>query len=135
MLGKILASFFAIAALLAAGKYFSNYGKLSNSDFVATMAARINSDAPRMMTEEIRLEKATFTADEFIHNYSFIRYVAEDLDAEALRKKIWPNLINGACENSEMRSALKRGIKLSYSYKGKEGKEILILSLNEGLCK
>lgn len=143
---KIFAGIGGVALVIAAtvvGQYLGRSGVESildgrNSENVdaALMkaASDMNAGLPMMVDAETRLDSTIGIDRRFRYNYTLINYAADELDANAIRDSMTPSLNNTVCSTGDMKYFVDNEVPVTYAYYGKEGTEILTITVDTAKC-
>ena len=96
------------------------------------IADMVNQKSPMMIDSDTQLVGATGGNGQLIYKYKLVNYTASQLDKEKFRSIIEPQLIEGSCPR--IKPMLDAGITAVYSYAGKDGTEIISISLSSKEC-
>lgn len=143
---KVFAGIGGVAVLIAAtvaGRYIGKAGVESyldsqhaeNVDAALMKAASdMNAGLPMMVDAETRLDSTMGIDRRFRYNYTLINYAADELDANAIRENMTPSLNNTVCSTGDMKYFVDNEVPVTYAYYGKEGTEILAITVETANC-
>ena len=95
--------------------------KPSIEEEIAAMCVEVNKQMPMMADEETRCDSLTQGAGKaFTYNYTMINIAKSDLDMSAAKEALEP-FIEERRHSPEMQKFFEKGIKVSVSYKDKNG--------------
>lgn len=98
-------------------------------------ANQINENAPIMVDEETRMDKATVGPGAvFTYHYTFPNYSADQLDKGFILNDLRKNVTANVCNSKEMEGSLKLGGRYVYSYSGANGIHIAEFGISGGNC-
>lgn len=97
-------------------------------------AIMVNLEAPNMVDEETRLERAEAGPGALVtFNYTFINYDGGDFPEDAVAE-MRSDLMNHTCTDAELRKTLNGGLKYDYVYANKVGDTVASVSVSAASC-
>jgi hypothetical protein len=147
MLSKTLAWAVVIVVVIFAGAIGKLIGQNTTDRFLdgkregtldATLkqaATELNENLPMMVDADTRLDTSIGINGKFRYNYTLVNYTAEELDSNALKEAMRPKLVNSYCTVADMRTFVENNVPVTYAYSGKDGKEIVTITVTSEECE
>lgn len=89
------------------------------TDFIESMIARWNAQAPAMVDDSTRFDGMTLVGDsEVITEFVLVAYEANELSQEDLTEAFEPRLVSGTCSDADLSSLRNNGYTLTHQYRG-----------------
>ncbi len=98
-------------------------------------AKAINKKTPIKINKETRLDKVTAGNMSLKYSYTLIAVSSKDKNISKIKKIIPPSIIKQACNTKHSRQTLKNGVTVYSTYKTKDGKKIVTVTVNNKKCK
>lgn len=103
-------------------------------EFLTKVAGEINKTMPMMVDSDTELVNASAAPATVIYNYRLVNLAGDDVSADQIMT-LQPSVTNAACSRPETRDGfLKKGVSVSYSYSGSDGKFIAAFTVKPGDC-
>lgn len=136
MFKKIIALVCALVVIVGVYPTLSQYllPTESNLDVINDLREGIDPGAPRMINDDLRLEKSTVKGDELINNFTLVNVELNEIDPNSYKEQATKAHSNTICGNEAYAEILDRGISIGYIYKDKSGKQIFYLNINKDTC-
>ena len=97
-------------------------------------AIMVNLEAPNMVDEETRLERAEAGPGALVtFHYTFINYDGGDFPEDAAAE-MRSDLMNHTCTTAELRKTLDGGLKYNYVYANNVGATVASVSVSAEIC-
>ena len=91
-------------------------------DFIESMIARWNAQAPAMVDDSTRFDGMTLVGDsEVITQFVLVAYDASEISQEELTEAFEPRLASGTCSDPDLSSLRDNGYTLTHQYRGING--------------
>ena len=85
-------------------------------------AEELNKVAPFMINEDTRLESAAAVPENSFHyNYTLVNYTIDEIDVDALEKRLALELLENIKSNELMKSFREERVTIAYNYSDKNG--------------
>lgn len=97
------------------------------------IAKVLNKKFPMMTDPETRIDSAMGLSKELLFKYTLINHTAADLTTQDVNE-LGKFYLNSVCTTKELQLFVKNGITISYSYFGKDGKPITVISVKPSQC-
>ncbi len=107
-------------------------GGASLEESLAEAAADLNTRTPMMLDPETRLDRVVAEGKRLHYDYTLVRFGSEEIDAEKLRATAEPALEANVC--SSMKAIVELGGTVSFTYHGKNGNEVLLVTVPPSRC-
>ncbi len=102
--------------------------------FQETMAT-VNKTLPKMISSDTRLDHVTGENNTFHYQYTLVKYSHAEINIEAFKQSMRPELLKNLCTNSTTEFARRYNIPMIYTYFGKAGQKITTLKVAPSECK
>ena len=102
---------------------------------LAQMMNMINKQAPVMVDKDTRLDNAWGLAHHFRYNYTLVDYDGSEVSEQQFTKAMRPYLYNEVCKGKTLKVLPESGVTVSFSYKGKDGADIAIITITPAECR
>jgi len=111
------------------GALMGRSGAMGNESTVdealARVTSQINKNTPMAVDKETRLDKVTAEPGaRLVYHYTLVRISSTDVNSVAFQNAIKPQLQSRLCSSPEMQNFLKSGVKISYLYRGSDGRPL-----------
>ncbi len=117
----------------------SNCGEKAKDENLQTLLRntrdQTNSLLPLMLDADTRLVNAEVVENVFQYQYTLVNYALEELDIDTTRSTLMPIVKNQACSLPVLKQMMAKGAIVSFSYRGKNGKEVATMNITSGDCK
>lgn len=110
----------------------------SDAEIAQTLAdgsRAVNKTLPVMIDQGTRLDSTEASDKVFLYNFTFVEHEASEIDALDFQGSMKPTIARGACEDEASRFFLQNGVRYSYRYHGKDGKEIATITVGSADCE
>lgn len=98
-------------------------------------ARQINQNAPIMVDEYTRMDKATVGPGARVtYHCTFLKYASEDVDPTKLSTNLRPIVKDRVCNNKDMKPSLQYGGIYTYTYYGNDEKFISSFDIDRNDC-
>jgi len=98
-------------------------------------AEQLNKDAPTMIDEETRMNKATVGPGAMLtYHYTFPNYSSDEVQSEWIRSDLRESVTSQVCNSKEMKPALQYGGTYKYSYSGNDQRVIGAFQITRTDC-
>jgi hypothetical protein len=101
---------------------------------LAKAARQINKSVPMVVEKGLRLDKAVGANKQLLYSYTLTDHDASAVKADEFRRGMRARLVSGVCEDEAMQVLLENGVRYTYRYHGKDGKEIATISVASRDC-
>ncbi len=122
--------FLRISALLLCSLPISVYA-ISDAE-LQQAADAVNQQAPMMIDQHTRLDGADAGMQSLTYKYTLVNYTAEQMDGEKFTQGLRPALLESGCD--ALKPLLSQGVRVHYSYRGKNASEIASVTLTAADC-
>ncbi|HMC85529.1 MAG TPA: zinc-ribbon domain-containing protein [Chitinophagaceae bacterium] len=132
-LGLLIGSFgFLFAYILIQQLFF----KPSFDKNMMKAASELNKSCPIMVDRETRLDNAVALPNNILqYNYTLVNFEKSMIDADTLKNRIEPSLINNVKTNPDLKVYRNNQATLAYNYRDKNGVFILKISITPEMYK
>lgn len=96
---------------------------------------KLKAILPLMLDSDTKLENVKTKKNLFQYQYTLVNYTNEDLDVAAFETALTPIVTNQACTTPDIKQMMDKGATISFSYKGKDGKEVSTMNVTSADCK
>ncbi|OLU16837.1 MULTISPECIES: type II secretion system pilot lipoprotein GspS-beta [unclassified Pseudomonas] len=98
-------------------------------------AFMVNREAPNMVDDETRLEKAEAGPGALVtFHYTFINYDGDEFPEDAVAE-MRSDLMNHTCTDAELRKTLNGGLTYDYVYANNLGATVVTASVSADICR
>lgn len=118
-----------------AGGYSESKAKAEFDKEMIETSRQINRQLPMMVDQETRLDTTVVLNREFYYKYTLINYKGNDVDKSRLYEWAESALKASFCDNDNIKKVLRVGVKFNYIYYGKDGIQIIIVTLDSNKCR
>lgn len=94
----------------------------------------INKQLPIMVDSDTKLLKTSSDTSTLIFHYVLVNYLSTELDTAVLEQNLRPMLIQQTCTMPNMKPVLDQRGSISYSYNGKDQKQIITINVDKSSC-
>lgn len=98
------------------------------------VSAVINSQGPKKLDDETRLDSVATYKNVMIYNNTMVNYTAAQLNVELFDPVIKETVIDSLCSNKALKAFIGAGVVMVYRYHGKEGVFITEQSKDMSTC-
>jgi len=93
-----------------------------------------NKDLPKMLDEELRLNKVDADGNKMIFDYTLVHFTPESMTAKKLTSLMYSDVKKQVCSDNETVMMLKKGMKIDYLYHGEKNKHITTFAFDAKTC-
>ncbi|GAD90716.1 hypothetical protein VHA01S_054_00100 [Vibrio halioticoli NBRC 102217] len=140
VLGVIVITIFAggigkVIGKLETDNFFDGEHDAQIESGLKQISEEVNKQLPMMIDAETRLDTTFAIKRKVVYKYTLVKYEAKDIDSSIFQNNMWPQLINNYCTSKEMSFFVKNNIEATYSYYGKNGKQLSNIKIDNSQCK
>lgn len=124
IVGLLLAIVVGIAAKQATHKLIksANAAPVSLTALAKAGAEEMNKDAPKIVADGIRLDKASAEGSLIVISYTYTNFAAASMDVGRMQTTGSAELVRAVCGSPDLSPSIRKGISFLYRYHGKDGK-------------
>lgn len=126
-----------IAAVIIVGKWDKIQSFLSPNlaDQLTNVAAQINDSAPKMIDDNVRLDKAAVNNRELRLYYTLTDQTAPGVNGQELKRAMRDDVLRLRCREKRMRRLMAKTATIISQYADNNGKYLMSISVNNANCE
>lgn len=97
-------------------------GKTPSLQFLMKVASELNKSCPMVVNKEMELGSVYAQTGSLGYNYYLLNYNANEIDVHTFLSNQAKPIRNNTCTSPRMQRFFKNGVKIIYSYHGKDRK-------------
>ena len=130
----VLYSAFQSQKMIDGGDVSNNNKSESKENIIKTILSSINTKAPVMIDQEIRLNKVYMKKDDMVLDYTLINFDPGEITDKKFREVMYEDIISFSCNTKQFSDVLDHGIKFISIYKDNKDNTISEIPISSSIC-
>lgn len=132
ILARIIVVFNLIA--IVNGLYLSYMNPKEPKEQIAEQLRLINRSLPRMVDNDMRLDRISIFDSNIHYNYTLVNVEAIDINIGRLKNTLTPVVKLNTCEDEDMRAILDHDMDVTYAYHDKMSNAVITITVSREDC-